>query len=515
VSWHSAHGKVLEIYGIQMKSSHLELLVTSLKEKSESTSRDSSLDLLNLFKKSSKISVLTDSCSTAYHSTSNSSLDLKEGSVNLATSVASPAEKSEPRTRDLDFKFNPLDLINKFKKPSTIIFTPFTSSYTSPTTTQNSWALQGIKVNPYGRGDEKTSYIMTGTTGSPFAAGGVGAVYVGAIDGKSTSSGSGSGQWINFNVPFYGSTGTSCYGADILSPGKGPGGIGNVDLVGTWTKSSSHAILGFYYEGCLSQLKDETAAPTQFKSFQALTASGAAANFTYLHSIDGGYAVGNFSTVPGYVGFFLNSGPNSGSYVYDPKNNSQINAVYKDNNYTYHTLFGIWLNNNNSYTVAGGGSNAALLTDSGLALKKLSGLGQGLPQDAVLGRGMLGDIDPLTGIVTNEKYYNYQNDPNNQIFTHFQGIYYAGEGVYEVPFDALTSTGQFSVGIAYIKRQENGAFSDKALWQTFEPPAAGSLVSNDSVAGAGSVGALINGSLTTFAALSQTQSYLEAAHFLH
>ncbi|MCX5950535.1 MAG: hypothetical protein NT158_05055 [Cyanobacteria bacterium] len=120
----------------------------------------------------------------------------------------------------------------------------------------------------------------------------------------------------------------------------------------------------------------------------------------------------------------------------------------------------------------------------------------------------------MTGIVKNEKYYNYQNDPSNQIFTHFQGIYYAGNGVYEVPFDALTSSGKFDVGIAYIKRQDNGKFSDQALWQTFPATTAGTLTSNDSVAGAGSVGAITNGSLTTFASVSETQAYLSAAQYL-
>jgi hypothetical protein len=128
---------------------------------------------------------------------------------------------------------------------------------------------------------------------------------------------------------------------------------------------------------------------------------------------------------------------------------------------------------------------------------------------------MIADIDPLTGIVKNEKYYNYQNDPSNQIFTHFQGIYYAGNGVYEVPFDALTSSGTLDVGIAYIKRQENGKFSDQALWQTFPAATtAGLLISSNSVAGAGTVGAIVNGSLTTFASISETQSYLSAAQYL-
>jgi len=395
--------------------------------------------------------------------------------------------------------------------PKTIIYSPFTSNY-SPSA--NLYALQGIKVNPYGSQDGKASYIITGTTGSPFAAGGIGAVYVGAIDGKRTSAGSGSGQWINFNVPFTGATGTSCYGADILSPGKGPGEIGNVALVGTWTNSVG-TILGFSYEGSLNQLKDASAAPSRFKSFQAVIGKNTPAKYTYLHSIDGGYAVGNFSTVAGYIGLFLNSGPGSGSYIYNPKTNSQTNAVYKDQ-YTYHTLFGIWLNKDNTYTVAGGGTTSDLALGYSQASQKLPSLTQkALPQDAAFGRGMLADMDPLTGIAKNEKYYNYQNDPSNQIFTHFQGIYYAGNGVYEVPFDTLTSSGKLNVGIAYIKRQENGTFSDQALWQTFPATTAGALISNDSVAGAGSVGVQIDKPLTSFASVSETQAYLSAAQYLH
>ena len=397
------------------------------------------------------------------------------------------------------------------RSSSHTFYSPFTSSSYSPP--PSTYTLQGIKINPYGSRGKKTSYIITGTTGSPFSYNVGGAVYVGAIDGKSTSGGSGSGQWINFNVPFDGYTGTSCDGADILSPGKGPGGIGNVALVGTWTGSSVN-IYGFYYEGSLDQLKDASAAPSQFKTFQAVTTEGDLASYTYLHSIDGGYAVGNFSTQQGYVGYFLNSGAGSGSYVYNPIANSQVNAVYNDQ-YTLHTLFGIWQNKNNTYTVAGGGTTQALLEGYVEALHNLpSPVAQGLPQDAAFGRGMLADIDPITGIVNHAKYYNYLNNPSGEVFTHFQGIYYAGKGVYQVPFDAVTSAGKFDIGIAYIKRQDNGTFSDKALWQTFPMTTAGLLTSNDSVAGSASVGALVNGSLTTFASISETQVYLFAANFL-
>ena len=395
---------------------------------------------------------------------------------------------------------------------TTTIYAPFTSSYLNSST--SSWELQGIKINPFASRGKQVSYIMVGTTGSAITDGGVGAVYVGRIDGNSTSSGSGSGQWINFNVPFADATGTSVYGPDILSPGNGPGGIGKVALVGTWTKSGSSNIFGFYYKGNLDRLKTDPTDTTGFKTFQATTTAqnSAPANYTYLHSIDGGYAVGNYSTIAGFINYALNSGPDSGSFVYDPKRNLQINAVYEDG-YKYHSLFGIWQNNNKTYTVSGGASDDVLRET--FFLCPSIGQGQRFPQDAVLGKGMLADIDPVTGNVTNEKLYNYQNDPSNDVLTHFQGIYYAGYGIYEVPFDAITSAGKIDIGIAYIKRQDNGKFSDNALWQTFQSPSTGELLSNDSVACSGSLGAFSNGSFTSFASVSDTKAYLAAAQFLN
>ena len=128
---------------------------------------------------------------------------------------------------------------------------------------------------------------------------------------------------------------------------------------------------------------------------------------------------------------------------------------------------------------------------------------------------MIADIDPVTGIVTHQQVYNYNNDPGSDTLTHYEGIYYAGNGVYEAPFTAVTSSGG-TVGIAYMKRQDNGTFSRNALWQTFPTSPDGVLASNDSVAGPASVGAFLpgNGSFSTYASLSETQTYLNAAQFL-
>jgi len=58
----------------------------------------------------------------------------------------------------------------------TTFYSPFTSSFNSATAPTSTYTLQGIKTNPYGSRGNKTSYIITGTTGSPFKANVAGAV---------------------------------------------------------------------------------------------------------------------------------------------------------------------------------------------------------------------------------------------------------------------------------------------------------------------------------------------------
>lgn len=399
-------------------------------------------------------------------------------------------------------------------RSSTIVFAPFTSAQTSPNPLLANF-LQGIKVNPYQPNAKGNSFLMTGTTGSAISAGGTGAIYIGAIDGLSTPAGSGSGTWINFSVPFDGAIETSCYGPDILSRGQGPGNIGRVSLVGTWINANKQ-LLGWTYNGKLSSLSDKSPNKDSrnFKSFQATTADDKPANYTYLHSVDDGYVVGNYTTLGGPIGLGLNSGPGAGSFVYNPKTQTQKNAVYNNKNYNYHSLFGIWHNPSGTYTVAGGGSTQGMANSFDKLVNIHPDLQSSLPKDAAFGRGMFADLDPVTGKVRGERYYNYDNKQGSDTLTHFQGIYYAGNRIYEAPFDAVLSTGQALVGIAYVKRLANGSFSRNALWQVFPEQTTGSLLSNDSVAASGSVGAFNNGTATSFASLSDTQAYLFAAQSL-
>jgi len=277
----------------------------------------------------------------------------------------------------------------------TVVFAPFTSAESSPNPKLADF-LQGIKRNPYQAKRGANSFLMTGTTGSAISAGGIGALYVGAINGRSTASGSGSGAWINFNVPFKGAVETSCYGPDILSPGQGPGNIGRVALVGTWI-NARQKLLGWTYRGELSSL--EANAPDgqtgYFRSFRAQRADEKRANYTYLHSVDGGYVVGNYTTLGGPIGLGLNSGPGAGTFVYDPRTQTQRNATYTNKRYEYHSLFGIWHNQDGSYTVSGGGSTQGMANAYGWLAKQHTDLATGLPKDAAFGRGMFADLDPL------------------------------------------------------------------------------------------------------------------------
>lgn len=387
-------------------------------------------------------------------------------------------------------------------------YQPFISTSVAVNSGYNS--LQGIKKN----GLSPNSYVLTGTTGDAMAPPGYGALYVGAIDGATGSTGSGSGTWYNFSVPStWSPQETSTYGPDILSSGSGPGGIGDIALAGTWINSSG-TMLGWYYQGSISALNGDTsgAVTTGFQQFQATTNKNKAARYTYLHSIDGGYVVGNYSTSGGPIGFALNSGPGSGSYIYNPASGTQVNLSYSDGA-KYHSAFGIWENENRTYTISGGASQVTKSSYGKKVRQAVKEIRKTLP-DAAFGKGMLADVDPITGVTTNIRSYNYINETNGSVglLTHFQGIYYMGDDVYQAPFVSVTKGGDTYAGNAYIHRLSNGQFSKNAVWQTFESTTEGVAVVATSVAGDADTGVFSNQS--PYASFGSTQPYFLQAQNL-
>ena len=274
------------------------------------------------------------------------------------------------------------------------------------------------------------------------------------------------------------------------------------------------SVLGWYYKGSIKALKDNTlgSMTSGFQSFQARTSKGSLAKTTFLHSVDGGFVVGNYTTTDGPIALYVNSGPESGSFVYNPISKKQINLSYADNS-KHHTVYGIWKNDNNSYTISGGASHPRVVpTFTNLrninATKAIATVAKELP-DAALGRGMLADVDPVTGKTRNLHYYTYNNSNNTNIVTHFQGIYSEGDNVYQVPFVAVDDKGEIHAGNAYIHRLGNGQFSENALWQTYEPTSVGRDLISTSVAGDADTGRFSTGA--PFASLGNNQDYFLAA----
>lgn len=339
--------------------------------------------------------------------------------------------------------------------------------YTGPGTGTNSsglldsFGLQGIKG-----GDSDGSYLITGTSGTN------GVVYNGPIDHAMTTSGSGSGSWTVMNVPSgFNASSTSIYGVANL-------GNNNVNLVGSYVSSVADADgqfprIGFYYTGAITSSPNAA----NFQSYRARDPiSGRPANFTYIHSVDGGLAVGNYD--------FLGDGNPAGKpFIYDPITGSQTAIRYSTTGKT-HSAYGIWFNGGNSYTIAGGEGLAGTPEDDGR---------YGEP----LGMGALIDYDRTTGAFTNYRTYAFTANKalpkamrKEAKVTHFEGIYSAGDGTYKLP---ATVTGQDSgktvAAFATVKRKANGSFG-KARWSVLDIPGT-SLATNDSLFGDANVGVAI------------------------
>jgi hypothetical protein len=352
---------------------------------------------------------------------------------------------------------------------------------------------QGIKVGPY-----PNSYVITGTYGN-ISSSGQGAIYAGAINGSSTSEGSGSGSWVIMNTPSSWTGGqnysTSIYGPGAIVAGNGTAGISSIELAGTYTtpvtinNQSTYRTLGFTYKGPLTS----TTSSSDFVQFEAKTNSGGTTFDTFLHSWSGNLIAGNYTMQNRLLAITLNTGLDSSAFVYDPITKTQHNLVFNDGSAS-HTAFGIWYNgksswnsNNDSYTIAGGRSIAHP------AIRKLGSLGE------ALGAATIADYDPITGAITNLRDYQYQNNQNAYI-THFEGIYYMGNNIYQMPFSASSSQGS-AIGTAYAKRLSDGSFSRNAYWHTMSY-SSGTLLTNDSCAGLASVGQLdMNNTINPWASM--------------
>jgi hypothetical protein len=333
-------------------------------------------------------------------------------------------------------------------RPTTTFYSPWVYAPNGVTSSLN--FVQGI-----GAGIKKKTYTIVGTYGQ-LNNGAVGVVYQGAICGTNTTQGSGPGTWTPMVVPkSFGSLGTSIYGVHKKDEDK-------FNLVGTYVSASQttnvagtiiNNTLGFYYTGKITS----TPKDKDFKSFQARDPiTGRLANETYLHSVSGGLAAGNYD--------FFGEGRGTGTaFVVDIKTGKQTNLKYNDSSLS-HSVYGIWSNTNRNYTVAGGESSVFSSRKAG------NNAGPLFSSPRAIGVATLADYDSITGNVTNTRTYSYPGQGGTTYETHFEGIWSDGKGLYKLPFWAIGPSDLSVSGLAIVKRQNNGSFSAEASWITFDNP---------------------------------------------
>ena len=311
--------------------------------------------------------------------------------------------------------------------------------------------LQGIKG-----GDEDGTYLVVGANNSS-GPDPVGLVYQGPLDAVQSNGVSGSGLWTIIAVPEdFDAAGTSVYGPDRLI------GDDRVNYVGAFTRdlddltptSEDPAIVGFTYTG-----STDGSTTSGWNEVQGVTQSGELATYTFVHSVDGGLAVGNADQADrdGKTGYFSLS---STAFVVDIETGEQTLIRYPGdrNPLVTHTAYGIWDNEDGSYTIAGG--SGSVLDSS----KEDS--------DLVVGEAYLIDYDPITGCFSNYQTFAYNNGEDGvDLITHFEGIYRDDHGVYYLPATSVSFDGDrdlATASVATIERNCDGSFEETADWSDLD-----------------------------------------------
>ena len=201
------------------------------------------------------------------------------------------------------------------------------------------------------------------------------------------------------------------------------------------------------------------ARPSGWNQVQGVTQSGELATYTFVHSVDGGLAVGNADQADrdGKTGYLSLS---STAFVVDVETGDQTLIRYPGdrNPLVTHTAYGIWDNNDGSYTIAGGSGSVlnSFFDDS----------------DLTIGDGYLIDYDPLTGRFSNYQAFAYNNgEDGSDLITHFEGIYRDEDGVYYLPATSVSFNGYRDLtmaSVATIERNYDGSFEEIAEWSDLD-----------------------------------------------
>ena len=304
--------------------------------------------------------------------------------------------------------------------------------------------LQGIKG-----GDLPGTYLLVGANNSPGPTP-VGLVYQGPLDAVARDGVSGSGVWSTVAVPdSFAAAGTSVYGPDNL-------GEGQANLVGAYTRNlngasptpEDPAIVGFAYTGAV-----DGSSADGWRSVQGITQLGTPGTYTFVHSVDGGLAVGNADNadVDDLTGYFSLS---STAFIVDLETGAQTLIRYPGQRdpLVTHTAYGIWDNEDGTYTIAGG---------SGERLKRGN-------SRVDSGEAYLIDYDSVTGRFSHYTNFAYRNRERTDLISHFEGIYRTKRGAYRLPATsvALNRNGDAAIAsVVTVKRNKQGDFKSDAHWR--------------------------------------------------
>lgn len=288
--------------------------------------------------------------------------------------------------------------------------------------------IQGIR----GVSESKKVYITASLLGLNGLVEGL--IYEGPLKGNGKD-----GKWNVVNFPSTASAmvvNTSCYG-----PNNGPNG--SVQIVGSYKISAStgkapSGNLGFYYEGPI----DGSGTWIQ------VSPNGGNTNNVFVHSVMGGIAVGNYD---------VENDKNGYAFLYDTA--TKECTEFKLPNSLTNTLYGIWHNGGDRYTLAGGFTS---------------------PELGKLSQAFLVDYNSKTKETSNLKSFSYKNETILSVITHFEGITASKEDGYHMPADWLTLNGEKNgASFVAVNRNSDGSFGE-ARWVDLDFP--GSVVTSANTA---------------------------------
>lgn len=291
--------------------------------------------------------------------------------------------------------------------------------FSYPAAAGGSTFLTGVRGVSGGPSDQ----VFISGVYTPSGGGGTqGLMYQGSIT-------SNTGAWYTLNYPGNGGetiTSTALYGPDNLGAG--------IRVVGSFKTSAGPADIGVMYEGPVSGIGG---------TWTKLQVPGSIN--TIAHSNYGDLAVGNYDTQ-------LNEGR---AFVYNVTTGTFSDLTFHGITPTSWTAYGIWQNQNGSYTIAGGFS----LTPS------VTGLDQ----------GYIVDYDAATGLSSNFRAYNFGNSPVTSVVSHFDGITSDGHGGFNLTGDWI-GVGEPEEGglgfFAHVGRNPDGSFTE-AEWLSISYPGEG------------------------------------------